>query len=49
MYELLWYLFVAIMGGIVALKKGIGKYICYKVDEMISNYGVYIMFQYFAI
>jgi len=26
MYELLWYLFVAIVGGIVALKKSIVKY-----------------------
>jgi len=49
MYELLWYLFVAIMGGMVALKKSIVKYICYKVDEMISTYGVYVMFQYFPI
>jgi len=49
MYELLWYLFAAIIGGIVTLKKSIVKYICYTVDEMISNYGVYVMFQYFAI
>jgi len=49
MYELLWYLFIAIMEGIVALKKSIVKYICYKVNEMISIYGVYVMFQYFAI
>jgi len=49
MYELLWYLFVAIMGGIVTLRKSIVKYICYKVDEIISTNRVYIMFQYFAI
>jgi len=49
MYELLWYLFVAIMGGMVALKKSIVKYIYYNVDEMISTYGVYVMFQYFPI
>ena len=33
----------------MALKKSIVKYICYKVDEMISTYGVYVTFQYFAI
>jgi len=49
MYELFWYLFVAIMGGIVTLKKSIVKYIYYKVDEMISTYEAYVMFQYFAI
>jgi len=49
MYELLWYLFVAIMGGIVTLRKSIVKYICYRVDEIISTDRVYIMFQYFAI
>ena len=30
MYELIWYLLVAIMGGIVALKKSIVEYIYYK-------------------
>ena len=49
MYELLWYLFIAIMGGIVTLKKSIVKYIYYKVNEMISTYRVYVRFQYFAI
>ena len=49
MYELFWYLFVAIMGGIVTLKKSIVKYIYNKVDEMISTYEAYVMFQYFAI
>ena len=49
MYELLRYLFVAIMGGIWALKKSIVKFGYYKVDVMMSNYGVYVMFQYFAI
>jgi len=37
------------MEGIVALKKSIVEYICYKVDEMISTYGVYVMFQNFSI
>jgi len=49
MYELIWYLFVAIMEGIVALKKTIVEYIWYKVHEMISTYRVYVMLQYFAI
>jgi len=49
MYELLWYLFVAIMEYIVALKKSIVKYICYKVDEMISTYWIYVTFQDFPI
>jgi len=49
MYELLWYLFVAIMEGIVTFKKSVVKYICDKVDKMISTYRVYVMFQYFAI
>ena len=49
MYELFWYLFVAIMGGIVTLKNSTVKYIDYKVDEMISPYEAYVMFQYFAI
>ena len=49
MYEQLWSLFAAIMGGIVTLKKNIVKYICYKVEEMISNDRVYVKFQYFAI
>jgi len=49
MYEQLWYLFAAIMGGIVTLKKSIVKYICYKVEEMISTDKVYVKFQYFAI
>jgi len=40
--QLLW-------GGIVTLKKSIVKYICYKVEEMISNDRVYVKFQYFAI
>jgi len=37
------------MEGIVASKKSIIEYIYYKVNEMISSYGVYVMFQYFAI
>jgi len=49
MYKLLWYLFVAIMEGIVTFKKSIVKYIYYKVDEIISTYRVYVMFQYFVI
>jgi len=49
MYEQLWYLFVAIMGGIVTLKKSLVKYICYKVEEMISTDRVYVKFQYIAI
>jgi len=49
MFALLWYLFVAITEGIVTFKKSIVKYICYKVDEMISTYRVYVMFYYFAI
>jgi len=49
MYELLWYLFVAIMEGIVTFKKSIVKYIYYQVDEIISTYRVYVMFQYFVI
>jgi len=49
MYELLWYFFVAIIEGIMTFKKSIVKYICYKVDKMISPYRVHLMFQYFAI
>jgi len=49
MYKLLWYLFVAIMEGIVTFKKSIVKYIYYKVDEIISTYRIYVMFQYFVI
>jgi len=49
MYEHLWYLLVAIMGGIVTLKKSIVKYICNRVEEMISTDRVYVKFQYFAI
>jgi len=49
MYGLLWYLFVAIMEGIVTFKKSIVKYIYYKVDEIISTYRIYVMFQYFVI
>jgi len=48
MYELLGYLFVTIMEGIMTLKKSLVKYICDKVDEMISTYNAYAMFQYFA-
>jgi len=33
----------------VPLKNSIVKYICYKVDEMISTYRVDVIFQYFAI
>jgi len=49
MYELLWYLFVAIMEGIVTFKKSVVKYVCDKVDKMISTYRVYVMFQYLAV
>jgi len=49
MYELLGYLFVTIMEGIMPLKKSLVKYIRDKVDEMISTYNAYVMFQYFAI
>jgi len=49
MYEQPWYLLVAIMGGIVTLKKSIVKYICNRVEEMISTDRVYVKFQYFAI
>jgi len=49
MYKLLWYLFVAIVEGIVTFKKSIVKYIYYKVDEIISTYRIYVMFQYFVI
>jgi len=49
MYEQLWYLFVAIMRGIVTLKKSIVQYIFYKVEENISTNRVYVKFQYFAI
>jgi len=37
------------MEGIVTFKKSIVKYIYYKVDEIISTYRVYVMFQYFVI
>jgi len=33
----------------VTLKRSIVKYICYKVEEMISNDRVYVKFKYFAI
>jgi len=33
----------------VTLKTSIVKYICYKVEEMISTDRGYVMFQYFAI
>jgi len=33
----------------MTLKNSIVKYIYYKVDEIISTYEAYIMFQYFAI
>jgi len=49
MYEQLWYLLVAIMEGIVTLKKSIVKYISNIVEEMISTDRVYVKFQYFAI
>jgi len=34
---------------LVTFKKSIVKYIYYKVDEIISTYRVYVMFQYFVI
>ena len=49
MSALLWYLFVATIEAIVTFKKSIVKYICYKVDKMISPYRVHLMFQYFTI
>ena len=33
----------------MTFKKSIVKYICYKVDKMISTYRVYVMFQAFVI
>jgi len=48
-YELLWYLFVAVLGRIITLKTSIAKYVFNKVDGMISTYEVYVIFQYFAI
>ena len=49
MYEKLWCLFVAILGGIVTLKKSTTQYIFYKVDQGISTYGVHVIFQFFSI
>jgi len=49
MYKLLWFLFLAIIGGILTLKKRIVEYMCKKLNETISTYRVYVMFQYFAI
>jgi len=37
------------MGGIVTLRKSIVKYICHKVDEIISTDRAYVIHQYFAI
>jgi len=51
MYELLWFLFLAIIGGILTLKKRIVEYMCKKLNETISTYRVqvYVIIQYFAI
>ena len=49
MYELLWYLFVAIFESSVTLKMRIVKYISYKPNLIISSHEVYIIFQCFLI
>jgi len=49
MYELLWYLFVAILEGSMALKTSRAEYVSYKLDIMISAHRVYLLFQYFLI
>ena len=49
MYELLWYLFVAILEGSMALKTSRAEYRSYKQYTIISAHGVYVLFQYFLI
>jgi len=49
MYELLRYLFVAILEGSMALKASRAEYRSYKQYTIISAYGVYVLFQYFLI
>jgi len=49
MYELLWYLFIAILEGSVALKTSRAEYKSYNQYTMISAYRVYVLFQYFLI
>ena len=49
LYKLIWYLFAAILDCTMTLTTSIGKYVSYKLDEMISAPGVHVMFQYFLI
>jgi len=49
MYELLWYLFVTILEGSVALKTSRAEYRSCKQYTIISADGVYVLFQYFLI
>jgi len=49
MYELLWYLFVAILEGSMVLKTSRAEYRAYKQYTIISAHGVYVRFQYFLI
>ena len=42
MYELLWYLFVAIVDGTRTRKASMAKYISYKPDKLISAPWVYV-------
>jgi len=40
-YKLIWYLFAAILDRTVTLNTRIGKYVSYKLDEIISAPGVH--------
>jgi len=48
MYEQLWYFFVAIGEGIMALKPSMVKYASWKPNWMISAYGVHVMLKSFV-
>ena len=49
MYEVFWYLIIAMLEVVVTVKMGIVKYISDKLAEMISADEAYIIFQYFVI
>ena len=44
-YELLWYVLAASLGGTVTGKKSTSKYLLYILDRIISTYGVDVIFQ----
>ena len=48
-YELLWYLLIAILEDSVALKSSRVQYVTYKLVIMISAHRVYLLVQYFLI